>query len=384
MATALKQFLKRPATWAGILSAFMFQIIFSAVWMTGYDGITDNIGQLQVAIVNEDQGFGTALTERMQEALPAKAVPYSSLDDARRDLNERQVHMVVHIPSSFSAQLQTPDQLAEIRYYTNDSNSSLIRSMMQGMADGLTKNANREAVTMAVAQWAGTAGNMPADAAHLLGRQLSERIVAQLQADHPVRGMNNQMAPLMMVLASYVGAMIMGMNMEQSSASLQHIGRWQRFVVRGMINTIAAVLVSLIGCTLLWAFGGQMEHGFVSVWAFQSLVMATFLFTAQMFLLLFGMGGMLFNILALSVQLVTSGALVPRELLSGFYRSISDFLPATYAVEGQMNLLFGGPGVQSAAGALGWILLASLVAGSFGVIVRGRRSAVQGESVAEA
>ncbi|CAH0119306.1 hypothetical protein PAE9249_01805 [Paenibacillus sp. CECT 9249] len=357
----------------------MFQIIFSVVWTTGYDGITDNIRQLRVAIVNEDQGFGMVLTERMREALPAQAVSYSSLDDARRDLNERRVHMVVHILSSFSAQLQTPDQLAEIRYYTNDSNSSLIRSMMHGMADGLTKNANREAVSMAIAQWAGTAGNMPADQAQIIGRQLSERVASKLQADHPVRGMNNQMAPLMLVLASFVGAMIMGMNMEQSSRSLPHIGRWQRFAVRGMINTIVAVLASLVGCTLFWAFGGQMEHGFVSVWAFQSLVMVTFLFVAQMFLLLFGMGGMLFNILALSVQLVASGGLVPTELLSGFYRSISGFLPATYAVEGQMNLLFGGPGVQSAAGYLGLILLVSAVIGLLGVAIRGRRTTIQAE-----
>ena len=61
---------------------------------------------------------------------------------------------------------------------------------------------------------------------------------------------------------------------------------------------------------------------------------------------------MLFNIAMLSLQLVSSGAIVPRELLSNFYHSISNFFPATYAVNGLMNILFGGPGVGSEVGFL--------------------------------
>jgi uncharacterized phage infection (PIP) family protein YhgE len=68
---------------------------------------------------------------------------------------------------------------------------------------------------------------------------------------------------------------------------------------------------------------------------------------------------MLFNIAMLSLQLVSSGAMVPRELLSGFYRSMSDYFPATYAVEGLMNILFGGPGSGSAAGVL--VLMSAVV-----------------------
>ncbi|MNZ99543.1 hypothetical protein D3C78_1188740 [compost metagenome] len=85
-----------------------------------------------------------------------------------------------------------------------------------------------------------------------------------------------------------------------------------------------------------------MEHGFFAFWMFQALFVVTFLFFSQMFLALFGMAGMLFNIAMLSLQLVTSGALVPRFLLNDFYRSFSEVLPATYAVDGLMSLQFGG------------------------------------------
>ncbi|MED1861292.1 hypothetical protein [Brevibacillus reuszeri] len=51
------------------------------------------------------------------------------------------------------------------------------------------------------------------------------------------------------------------------------------------------------------------------------------------------------NIFLLSIQLVTSGAMIPRELLSSFYLRVGELLPASYAVEGSMDILFGGTGI---------------------------------------
>lgn len=73
------------------------------------------------------------------------------------------------------------------------------------------------------------------------------------------------------------------------------------------------------------ALGGHVEKGFMALWSFESLFLLTFAFVAQMFLTLFGNAGMLFNIAMLSLQLVSSGAIVPRELLSNFYHSLSNF-----------------------------------------------------------
>src|SRR5690606_19839559 len=124
--------------------------------------------------------------------------------------------------------------------------------------------------------------------------------------------------------------------------------RWQRFGARVVINLVSSVIIALVGTSLVMALGGQSDNGFLAVWGFQALFLLTFMFVSQLFLILFGMGGMLFNIMLLSAQLVSSGAMLPRELLSDFYNSLSWFLPATYAVEGSMNLLFGGPGASHA------------------------------------
>lgn len=90
-----------------------------------------------------------------------------------------------------------------------------------------------------------------------------------------------------------------------------------------------------------------------------------------MFVALFGMAGMLMNMAVLSLQLVTSGTVVPRELLADVYQWIGQLLPATYAVEGYMNLLFGGAGTKKAAGALGAILLAGVLFVS--IVPKGKR-----------
>jgi uncharacterized phage infection (PIP) family protein YhgE len=99
-----------------------------------------------------------------------------------------------------------------------------------------------------------------------------------------------------------------------------------------------------------------------------------------MFLYLFGMAGMLFNIMLLSAQLVSSGTIVPRELLSDFYVGLGAVLPATYAVEGNMNLLFGGPGVGQEAAVLFLITAVAVMISAAAVAVKGSRSSSSSSS----
>ncbi|MFD2615666.1 YhgE/Pip domain-containing protein [Paenibacillus gansuensis] len=370
MKSALLAFLKKPTTKIGIMTAFMFQVIFSIVWMTGYDGVTGNMKHLKIAIVNEDRGMGAQLSEKLASSLPFEVVVPASLQEAQEKLYDRDVHMVLHIPAAFSQQVQAPDQQASLQYFINESNPAMIKSAMASAAAQITDTVNKQAAA------AGTAAvltqvKVPADQAGPLSAQLSERVVSQFNYSNQVTGMNSQMVPMMMVLASYVGAMIMGMNLQQSALALKgQLGKWSLYAVRCLINVVTAFLVSLVGSSLVIALGGQAEHGFLSMWLFQSLFVMVFMFVSQLFLILFGMAGMLFNMIMLSAQLVSSGALVPRDLLSGFYHQLSSFLPATYAVEGLMNILFGGPSSLHAASALLWIALVSIVVGAAAIALR--------------
>ncbi|MFC3746174.1 YhgE/Pip domain-containing protein [Paenibacillus sp. GCM10012306] len=345
MLYALKAYLKKPATIIGIVLLLMFQVIFSIIWMTGYKGINENTSKLSIAIVNEDQGAGAQISEQLASSLPFHMVTGMNLEEAKGSLERREVQMVLQVPSDFSKQLQSQGQQAELRYTINESNPMMIKSVMQSVAAQITATVGKQ-VTIQGTEAVLKQANVPAAQAQGIAQGVVDKISSNMAFTNPVQGMNNQMVPMMMVLASFVGAMIMGMNFQQATDMIgPGISRWSKFGARVVINVSSAVVVSLIGSSLIAGLGGQHAGGFVSVWLFQALFLLTFMFFAQMFLIVFGMAGMLFNMTLLSLQLVSSGAMVPRELLGDFYQGLSHYLPATYAVDGSMNLLFGGPSV---------------------------------------
>lgn len=363
MLQAMRQFLQKPTTITGILTALMFQVIFSVIWMTGYQDVHDNVDKLRITVVNEDMEFGVAIVQSLTDSLPFQIEEQENLAAAQKLLNERDTQMVFHIPSSLSQDIRSEEGQATLHFHINESNPAMLHTLMNGVADRIVATVNKQAVGQAVA---GVFSNMqiPEQQAALMGIGLSERVTGEINTVHPVSSMADQMVPMMMVLASYVGAMIMGMNFEQSSLAIGGtMSKWRKFAVRSMWNVVAAILVSLLGTSLVILLGGQHAEGFLTVWLFQALFVVTFMFTAQIFLLFFGIPGMVFNIILLSLQLVSSGAMVPRELLSDFYYGLSAFMPATYAVEGMMNILFGGPGIGASASALLLILCIAIVLG---------------------
>lgn len=363
MGKVIVAFMKKPTTIVGIMTAILFQLIFSVIWMTGYDGVTDveRMKGLHVGIVVQDEQVGPAIADKLAESLPVQTELISSPEEAQQMLDNRELQMVISIPAEFGQSIMTADRMAAIEYTINESNPALIRSMMSTIAAQVTSTMNKEAVGQGVHSVL-TQAKLPEEQAAGSAVALSERVVSDFQYTNKVDGMNNQMVPMMMVLASYVGAMIMGMNLEQSSMAVaSQYGRMKRFAARSIINVVSAVIVSLIGSSLVMALGGQAEQGFLAMWGFQSLFVLTFMFVSQLFLILFGMAGMVFNIIMLSLQLVSSGAMLPRELLSDFYVAIGSYLPATYAVEGNMNLLFGGPSIASDSLALLIIAAVALV-----------------------
>jgi YhgE/Pip-like protein len=377
MKSALIALLRQPSTIIGVVAALMFQLIFSIVWMTGYNGITDNAKNLKIAIVNEDAGLGARIADGLVSNLPFVVEKMDSLSAAQTKLNERDVQMVLHLAPDFTKQLQTPSQTAQIHYYINESNPQLIKSIMQSVAGNVTMLANKQAVAAgAQAMLTQVNPNLPAAQAGQVAQGLAERVSSDFQTSNKVSGMQNQMVPMMLVLACFVGSMIKAQNLQISinTVARQH-GKWNAFGARVILNVIAAAIIGLVSTTMVHLLGGQSVVSFAAMWGFIALVLLTFMFFAQMFLILLGNAGMLLNIIMLSTQLVSSGAMVPRELLSSFYNRVSEYLPATYAVEGNMDLLFGGPSLGSSAMKLVWILVVCLAVGGAGVAIRREKRA---------
>ncbi|PHE71205.1 hypothetical protein COF47_24630 [Bacillus wiedmannii] len=73
-----------------------------------------------------------------------------------------------------------------------------------------------------------------------------------------------------------------------------------------------------------------------------TIVFFAFLSLTQMFITVFGNAGMIFNIISLSLQLVSSGVIVLHEMLSKTYETIGELFPATYAANGYYTIIFWG------------------------------------------
>lgn len=341
MKTAILAYLKKPQTIIAVVVALMAQMIFCAVWMTAYDGVLDRVDRLHIAIVNEDGEFGSNLEKQLQHDLPFEVAPLTA-EQATDGLLKRDVHLILTIPEAFDQALATPGAQAKLGFTLNESNPQLTKSVMQSAIAQITEQVNRNAAmqgTEVVLQQL----RMSAEQASQTAQGLVGKVTSDLKALNPVDGMHNQMVPMMLVLASYVGAMMMAMNIHQVSESIgSALSKKQHFAFRSFIIVVAAALISIAGSSFIAALGGQMDSGFGLFWLFHFLTLLTFMFFAQMFLVVFGMAGMFLNMAMLSMQLVTSGTIVPLQMLNGFYQWLGHFLPATYSVEGIMNLQFGG------------------------------------------
>ncbi|WP_342561015.1 ABC transporter permease [Paenibacillus sp. FSL R7-0345] len=349
MKQALQSLFKKPPVIIGIVTALMFQVIFSVIWMTAYSGVNDRTNKLTIAIVNEDGEQSQKVVDALVQSIPFQTVADLNNSEAIDKLEHHEVHMVLEIPAGFNDLLQTAGSTAQINYTLNEANPVTIKSIMQGVSQSVTNTLNSQASAQGI-QAVLTASGMPADQAGATTETITSRVESSLISLNQVNGMNNQMVPMMMVLASYVGAMIMGMNVQGAIGMLTGLySRLTLFGARFIINIGSALVVSLVGSSLIVALGGQFEQGFIAFWMFQALFLCTFMFFSQFFLILLGPAGSLLNIIALSLQLVSSGAMVPRELLNGFYSGLGQYLPATYAVKGILSVQLGGPGVLQAS-----------------------------------
>lgn len=352
----LKQFFKHPETIIGISTAVAFLLIFFCVWMTAYDGVNNRIDKLKIGLVNEDQQIGSMIEKKVVKNVPFEVKMYQSIDSAKKDMNQSKLDMVMHIPAIFSSRLQENGK-PEINYFINQANATLAKQIMDGAAKNITQSINenvynykQQLILSNLQEQLGK--NIPSNE---LAQEFSKGISQALESlniqsvqttvekTNNVDGFAPTMVPMMMVLASYVGSMIMSLNMNIVSSKIKsNYNKWSIFLVRQIINIGASILLSSITLLLFAIFNIELHTSIIESGIFQIFVYFSFLSLTQMFVILFGPGGMLFNILALSLQLVTSGVIIPKTMLSSFYQTIGSYLPATYASNGYYSLIFGG------------------------------------------
>ncbi|MED4401962.1 ABC transporter permease [Metabacillus fastidiosus] len=352
----MRQFFKHTETYIGLAVAFAFLLIFFSVWMTAYDGVSERTDDLKIGFINEDEYFNT---DEIVKQIPFQMKTYESVETAKKEMNERKLDMVMQIPENFTGNLQK-GETNSINYFINEANPTMSKQIMDGAAKNITGKINenvyqykQQIIQSNLSEQMKTtlpseelAKNVSANISQVIQSLNIHPVQPSIEKVNEAKGFAVTMVPMMVVLASYVGSMIMSMNINIVAAKLKsNYSKWSIFMTRLIINLGASILLALITLLFLEIFNMNLKLSIFEFLLFQVLVFFSFLSLTQMFVIVFGQGGMLFNILLLSLQLVTSGVIVPRAMLSSFYQGLGEYLPATYAAEGYYNIIFGGTGM---------------------------------------
>ena len=256
----LQALFKIRETYIGIAVTVAFQLIFFSVWMTAYDGVNDRADHLKIGLISEDTEIGQQVANEIQATLPFTIEKFTSLNEAEQKLNEREIQMILHIPNDFTSQLQA-GQEAEIIYSINQANASITKNMMEGVAKQLTEEVNhniypkQQGKTVEVFSQKFSQLPMEPNTAQQINETVATTImsVKDRAIDSTIVKTNNvdefaaNFVPLMIIISSFVGAMVMIMQHQQAAHLVQDtISKWQLFLARQIINVGVAFTLPLL------------------------------------------------------------------------------------------------------------------------------------------
>ncbi|WP_025950794.1 YhgE/Pip domain-containing protein [Geobacillus thermocatenulatus] len=374
----MKSFFKQKETLVGIAAAIAFQLIFVTVWLTAYDGVYDRTNQFSVGIVSNDDELGKEIIKKLEEKNVFQLKMFEELNRALEALDKRNVNMVIHLPDKIIEKL-TKNSNITVYYYINQATPTLTKQMMEKAANKMNDALNdqfRETINTQIAKRIPqlVTEKVPDEKMKVMIKDIAVQIIDLVQKSmkmDPVEAnivkTNNKegfaitMVPLLIVLASYISAMLISQYLQIANGRLiNEYGRFSLCVGRQMINVLLALGLSLLSIFLMNLFHIELNHNFFVLWGFQSILFFSFLVLSQVFVMLFGIPGMIFNIALTAIQIASSGAMVPRELLPTFYYEIGNLLPATYGVNSYFSLIYGGGDLGSDLKHLSMIILVFL------------------------
>ncbi|WP_339844209.1 ABC transporter permease [Paenibacillus sp. FSL W7-1088] len=339
----MKNILKHGGVKAGIFMIVFYQIVMLTVFMSGYSVIPKNVTNLTVAIVNEDQQSGTEFVQKLQEQLPFKVVTNESLVQAKTGLEDRDIHMIIRIPGDFTEELSEQGGKAQLQYLINESNPTTITSSMKNVAAEITAQMGAQVQAQS---FEGVLSSMqiPAEQSKQIVESTMGKVSSDIVLSNPQpAGMQNQMAPMFITMALYVGAMIYAMQSIGGMKQLQgQMGKWNAFFAMRGTNLLVSILAPLVGIGIYFMVQGYGVEVFMKMWMVHSLQLFVSIEFTSIFIMLLGQGGMLINMIFVLSQSIANGTSMSPEMMPGYFKFVSQITPMFYSTHLDYNILFGG------------------------------------------
>ncbi|MGF7050174.1 hypothetical protein J2T13_004699 [Paenibacillus sp. DS2015] len=338
------QFLKSKGAIASIFMGVFYAAAMLGIFLPGYTALPGNMDDLKIAIVNDDAGeYGAKISSQFTESLPFKTIKTDvSNNKAMDELEHNKLALVVHIPEEFSANVQSGDVSSSIDFTVNEASATMVSSAMSSVVGEINKQLSAS-FSQQTAQGVLKNFNVPEEQAAALAAQIENSYVGNYVVINDVPdGMHNNMLPMFLTMAGYVGAMIAALQLVASfKASRGRASKTKLFIFVQLTALIIAVLSAVVALAISFSIADVELSLLLPVAAQQILMyMAAFNVCAIMVFLL-GEGGMILNIPILLMQTIANGATMPRDMMYTPYDWFGRITPMYYSVQAYLAQMFG-------------------------------------------
>ncbi|MCP1160978.1 YhgE/Pip domain-containing protein [Bacillus infantis] len=337
------QFLKTRGAIASIFMGIFYAAAMLGIFLPGYSAIPGNVDQMPIAIVNEDAGaYGAQIAGQLQENLPFKEIETDiSNKQAIKDLNHNDLALVVRIPETFSADLQKGEGSTGIDFTINEASATTVSSTMKSVV-GEINNQLRSQFSQQTAQGVLMNFNLPEDQAAEMAKKIETAYSGNVISINKIpAGMNNNMLPMFLTMAGYVGAMIGAMQLVAAfRESRGKASKTRLFLYVQLTALLIAVVSSAVAVGVAYLVNEPSGDLFFGMAGQQILnYMVCFNFTAVLVFLI-GEGGMVLNLPILLMQTLANGATISREMMYAPFQWMSHISPMYYSVQAYMANMY--------------------------------------------
>jgi hypothetical protein len=337
------QFLKTRGAIASIFMGIFYAAAMLGIFLPGYSAIPGNVDQMPIAIVNEDAGaYGAQIAGQLQENLPFKEIETDiSNKQAIKDLNHNDLALVVRIPETFSADLQKGEGSTGIDFTINEASATTVSSTMKSVV-GEINNQLRSQFSQQTAQGVLMNFNLPEEQAAEMAKKIETAYSGNVISINKIpAGMNNNMLPMFLTMAGYVGAMIGAMQLVAAfRESRGKASKTRLFLYVQLTALLIAVVSSAVAVGVAYLVNEPSGDLFFGIAGQQILnYMVCFNFTAVLIFLI-GEGGMVLNLPILLMQTLANGATISREMMYAPFQWMSHISPMYYSVQAYMANMY--------------------------------------------
>ncbi|WP_277587594.1 YhgE/Pip domain-containing protein [Psychrobacillus antarcticus] len=339
---SFKKFTRLQGFGASVFMGIFYAVVMLLIFLIGYTALPGNMDQLKIAIVNDDAGeSGAKIASQLGESLPFEFQSNLSNEKAMDKLEDNKLALVIHIPENFTENAQKGES-AQIDFTVNEASATMVSSTMKSIVTEINNQLSASFSTQ-TAQGILMSMNVPEEQAAQMAEQIDQAYVGNYVITNDVPdGMYNNMLPMFLTMACYVGAMIAAMQLVQ--AYKQSRGQASRFKLFGYVQ-ISALIIAVVSS--IFAVGiafliADLDSGILfKVFGQQVLLyMVAFNFCA-IFTFLIGEAGMILNIPVLLTQTISNGATMPRDMMYGYFDVASYITPMYHSVQSYFAVMFG-------------------------------------------